>query len=556
MDTWRMTARHALVLCLVLVPLAAASLSAQPSVDLLSSAGYRAEFATGEQVESYDVVIDGGMIVDGTGNPYFRADVGIRGGTIARIGRLGNAAAGRRIDATGLVVAPGFIDPHTHARGRIFEMPLAESYLLQGITTVIDGNDGGSPLPIGEFLDSLARHRISPNFALYVGHGTIRRAVMGMADREPTADELERMKPLVARGMEEGALGLSTGLAYAPGYYAETEEIIALARMAAAYGGIYISHMRNEAETVLESVRETIRIGKEAAIPVQMTHHKVGGHRQFGQSAQSIELMTEARSRGVDITFDQYPYTASSTGISFLIPRWAHADGRIQENLRDTSARARIKESVLEFIEGRFNNDASKIQLVSCRFDQSLAGKTIADLLKDAGDPLTPEAAAEKVIELQENGGCGAIFHSFAEPDVERLLQSEYGMIGSDGSLTPVGEGSPHPRAYGTYPRVLGRYVRERRILSLEAAVRKMTSFPAQRLGLNGRGLIREGMIADIVVLDPKTIADRATFVEPHQYSVGVRYVMIHGELAIDEGRHTGARPGRVLYGPGKESHR
>lgn len=508
--------------------------------------------ASATQGESYDIVIEGGAIVDGTGNPSYRSDLGIRDGIIVRIGRLSAAASGRRIDATGLVIAPGFIDPHTHARGRIFDIPTAENYLLQGVTTVVDGNDGGSPLPIGQFLDSIARHRISPNFALYVGHGSVRREVMGLADRAPTAEELERMKQLVARGMEDGALGLSTGLAYVPGYFADTEEVIELARVAAAYGGIYISHMRNESEDVLESVKETIRIGEEAGIPVQMTHHKVGGHRQFGQSVQSIVLMTEARGRGVDITFDQYPYTASSTGISFLIPRWAQADGKMQENLRDPESRARIKEAILEFLEGRFNNDASKLQLVSCRFDSSLAGKNIAQLLAEADRQQTPSAAADMVMELQERGGCGAIFHSFDEQDVERFLQSPYGMIGSDGSLTPFGQGSPHPRAYGTYPRVLRRYVRERQILTMEEAVRKMTSFPAQRLGLHGRGLIREGMVADVAVFNAAEVGDRATFVEPHQYSVGIEYVVVNGDLVIDGGVHTGMRPGRVLYGPGK----
>jgi dihydroorotase/N-acyl-D-amino-acid deacylase len=389
---------------------------------------------------------------------------------------------------------------------------------------------------------------------LYVGHGSVRQAVMGMADRPPTSEELERMKQLVAHGMEDGALGLSSGLAYAPGYFAETEEVIELARVAAGYGGIYISHMRNESAEVLQSVRETIRIGEEAGIAVQMTHHKIGGHRQFGQSEQSIALMRDARNRGVDVTFDQYPYTASSTGISFLIPRWAHADGKIPDHLRDPESRARIKTGILEFLEERFDDDPSKVQLVRCEFDSSLAGKTLAQLLQERDVAPTAPAAAELVMELQERGGCGAIFHSFAEQDVERLLQSEYGMIGSDGSLSPFGEGSPHPRAYGAFPRLLRRYVRERQVLSLEQAIRKMTSFPAQRLGLQERGVLRKGMVADVVVFDADEVGDRATFVRPHQYSVGVAYVVVNGQLVIDGGKHTGARPGRVLHGPGRRS--
>lgn len=503
--------------------------------------------------EPYDVIVEGGMIIDGTGNPYYRADVGIRGGWIERVGNLAGAQAARRIDARGLVVAPGFIDPHSHAVGGLFEIPTAESYLLQGITTVVDGNDGSSPLPIGEFLDRVDRERVSPNVALYVGHGTIRREVMGTAARAPTAAELERMKQMVATAMEEGALGLSTGLAYVPGNYARTEEIIELSRVAARHGGIYISHMRDEGGRVLESVKETIRIGEEAGIPVQMTHHKIGGRKQFGQSVQSIALMREARARGVDITFDQYPYTASSTGLGFIFPKWALAEDKLAERLADPAQWERVKEGMRAFIDERFGNDPSRLQFVRCEGDPSLAGKTMADLLRQRGLPLTRDAMVEMVIELQLRGSCGVILHSYDEADVERLLQSPYGMIGSDGRLTPFGSGSPHPRAYGTYPRILGRYVRERGTITLEEAVRKMTSFPANRLGLKDRGILREGLAADIAVFDPATTTDRATFTNPHQYSEGMRYVLVNGQLVIDGGRHTGARPGRALHGRTKQ---
>jgi N-acyl-D-aspartate/D-glutamate deacylase len=388
---------------------------------------------------------------------------------------------------------------------------------------------------------------------MFVGHGTVRRRVMGTANRAPTADELERMKELVAQGMSEGALGLSTGLAYVPGQYARTEEVIELSKVAARHGGVYISHMRDEGGGVLNSVRETIRIGEEAGIPVQMTHHKVGGRKQFGQSVQSIQLMREARARGVDVTFDQYPYTASSTGLGLIFPAWAHADGKLAERLGDPAQRARIKEGMLAFIDERFGDDPSKIQLVRCDADAAYAGKTIADLLRAEGKPLTQSATADKIIELELKGGCGTIFHAYDEGDVVRFLQSDYGMIGSDGALSAPGDGSsPHPRAYGTYPRVLGRYVREQGVLSLESAVRKMTSFPAQRLGLQDRGLLREGMVADIAVFDPRTVGDRATFEQPHQYSVGVLYVLVDGQLVVERGAHTGARPGRVLYGPAR----
>lgn len=499
---------------------------------------------------AFDVLVRNGRVVDGTGSPWFEADVGIVGDEIARIGDLDGARADRVIDAEGLVVAPGFVDPHTHVRGNLVEIPTVEPYVRQGVTTVMDGNDGGSPLPLGPFLDSIAAVGVSPNFGLYVGHGSIRREVMGNDDRAPTADELERMRTLVARGMEDGALGLSTGLAYVPGTYAETDEVIELARVADRMGGIYISHMRDEVTGVLESVRETIRIGEASGIPVQMTHHKIGGHRQFGQSAESIRLMREARSRGVDVTFDQYPYTASSTGLSFLIPSWAKAGDRLEERLENDETRARILEEMLVFIDERFADDPSRIQLVGCDFDPELAGETVADVLREAGREVTPRAAAELVLEFDERGDCGAIFHSFDEEDVRRFLRSDYGMIGSDGSLVPFGEGNPHPRGYGAYPRVLGHYVREEGVLPLERAVWKMTAFPAQRLGLQRRGVLREGMLADVTVFDPERVIDRATFVDPHRYSEGIEFVLVNGVLVLDAGEHTGARPGRVLRGP------
>mgnify|MGYP001591329468 CR=1 FL=1 len=520
-----------LVLLLVGVSLSAAGPSAQP--------------------EAFDLIIAGGRVVDGTGSPWFRADVGITADRIRRIGDLTGAAAARRIDATGLVVAPGFIDPHVHARERLFELPTAEGYLLQGLTTVVDGNDGSSPLPLGAYLDKAAAAHFTPNLALFVGHGTIRDAVMGSANRYPTTAELDRMKVLVDAAMRDGAIGLSTGLAYIPGTFAATDELIALASTARERGGIYISHMRDEGGKVLDSVREIIRIGEAARIPVQISHHKVGGRQQFGQSVQSLALIDAARKRGVDVTFDQYPYTASQTGLSLIFPRWALADDKLKEHLAAPASRREVKAGMLEFIDERFGDDPARIQLVRCGFDPALSGKTLADLLKAANQPFTQSAMADMVIELQLKGGCSAIFHAYDEPDVERFMKSPFGMIGSDGSLTKPGDGAPHPRAFGTYPRVLARYVGERQVISLEEAVRKMTSFPAARLGFSDRGLLREGLAADVTVFDPATIADRSTFTDPHHYSEGVRYVVVNGTVAVSDGVHTGARPGRVLRGPG-----
>ncbi|MDH5761068.1 MAG: D-aminoacylase [Gemmatimonadota bacterium] len=499
----------------------------------------------------FDLVLAGGTVVDGTGAPGVSADVGVVDGRIAEVGDLAGRTATRRVDVSGHVVAPGFIDPHTHSRGLIFEIPTADNFILQGVTTLVEGNDGSSPLPVGPFLDSLERHTTAPNFALFVGHGTIRSEVLGSEDRVPTSDEMERMKGMVARGMADGALGLSTGLFYLPGSFSTTEEVIELARVAAAAGGIYISHMRNEDVRVLNSVEETIRIGREAGIPVQMTHHKVGGHDQFGLSAESIRMMREARAEGVDVTFDQYPYTASSTSLSSIIPRWAQEGDRLEERAADPATRRRIVDDIEAFVEMRFASDAAKIQLTRCDFDDGLAGSTLADVLESRGVAATPDAIADLILEFDAAGGCGAIFHAFSEEDVEAFLRSEYGMIGSDGSLVRFGEASPHPRGYGTFPRVLGRYVRERGVISLEEAVRRMTSAPADRLGFTERGRIAERMVADLVVIDPATVADRATFEDPHQYPVGIPWVFVAGVAVVEEGAVTGARPGVVLRGAG-----
>jgi N-acyl-D-amino-acid deacylase len=495
----------------------------------------------------FDVIISGGRIVDGTGSPWFAGDVGVSNGRIVRIGALGGVAATRRIDATGLVVAPGFVDPHSHAREGLFEIPTAEGYLFQGITTVVDGNDGSSPVPLAPFLAKAEAARFAPNLAMFVGQGSIRQQVMGSANRKATPAEIEKMQALVAEAMRAGAIGLSTGLAYVPGTYSTTDELIALSISARSLGGIYASHMRDEGAGVLDSVKETLQIGEGAAIPVHISHHKVGGRRQFGQSARSLLLLEAARARGVDVTFDVYPYTASHTGLSLIFPRWALADDGLNARLANPKLRGEVKNGMLDFIEERFGDDPARIQLARCGFDPSLGGKTIADLLEAAGQPLTQSAAADMVIDLQLKGGCSAIFHAYDEPDVERLMRSPLAMIGSDGSLTKLGDGAPHPRAFGTYPRVLGRYVRDRAVLGLEEAVRKMTSFPANRLGHANRGLLREGLAADITVFSAATVVDRSTFTDPHHYSEGVRYVLVNGVLVLDQGAHTGARPGMVL---------
>jgi len=492
-------------------------------------------------------VLEGGQVLDGTGAPAVTSDVGIRDGRIAELGDLASRKATARIAVRGLVVAPGFIDPHTHARESIFDIPTADNLIRQGITTIVEGNDGSSPLPVGAYLDSLAAHTMAPNVALFVGHGTVRRAVLGTEDRAATPPELATMEGLVRQAMAEGAVGLSTGLFYVPGSFAPTEEIVALARVAAASGGIYSSHMRNEDDRVVESVRETIRIGREARIPVHISHHKVGGRRNYGRSAETLALMKEARDEGIDVTFDQYPYTASHTSIASIVPAWARANDGLARNVAAPATRRRVVTEMKAFVEMRFANDPSKIQLARCGFDSTLAGKTLADVLAARAATASPDAIADLILDLVARGGCSAIFHSFDEGDIERLMASPYGMIGSDGALVRFGESSPHPRAYGTYPRVLGRYVRERRVISLEEAVRRMTSAPAARFGLADRGRVVAGAVADLVAFDPATVNDAATFVEPHQYPVGIPHVFVQGVAVVRDGVVTGARPGMVL---------
>lgn len=505
----------------------------------------------------FDLVLRGGTVIDGTGAEGYRADVGVRGGVVSEIGDLRERSASETVDVTGHVVAPGFIDPHTHSRGAIFDIPTADNFVRQGVTTLVEGNDGNSPLDIDGFFDSLTvSGGTGPNFALFVGHGSIRREVLGTEDRAPSAEELESMRGLVAAAMEAGALGLSTGLFYLPGSFAETEEVIELARLAGAMGGIYISHMRNEGDGVFESIDETIRIGREADIPVQMTHHKIGAWRNFGRARESLERIGAARRARIDVTFDQYPYTASSTSLSAIIPRWAQEGGRLEARLADPELRDRIIRDIVDWIEMRFAGDPARIQLVVCWFESGpgtafpipLTGARLSEVLEARGVE-GPAAVAELVLEMDAAGGCGAIFHGFDEGDVQTLMRAPNGMIGSDGSLVAFGEGSPHPRGYGTFPRVLGHYSRDLGVLSLPEAVRRMTSAPADRLGFAGRGRLVEGSIADLTVFDPSTVIDRATFEDPHQYPEGIPHVLVRGVFVVRDYEITGERPGLVLRG-------
>ena len=505
--------------------------------------------------QQFDLVITGGQVIDGSGAPWFYSDLGIKGDTITALGNLASVETPRRLDAHGLVVAPGFIDIHTHARRGIFQNPAAENYIRQGVTTLMEGPDGSSALPIAPFLARVAAAHPAPNFGSFAGQGSIREAVMGLVNRPATAEEIEKMRRITRQAMLDGAFGVTTGLFYVPGNFTPTAEVIEVEKVAGAMGGMHHSHMRDEASHVLDSVRETIRIGEDGHMPTQITHHKIIGKENWGKSVDTLRLVEEARARGVDVTIDQYPYTASSTGTASLIPQWAQEGGQksLVERLDASTQRATIKLAVIDAIKfDRGGGDPANVVMANCAWDKSLAGKNLAEIAKARGREVTIENAAETLLEIQHSGGCQAVFHAISEDDVQRIMKYPFTMIGSDGEIPQFGVGAPHPRSYGTFVRVLGRYVRELHTLTLEDAVHKMSGLPAQRLKLYDRGLIRPGMKADLAIFDPATVADKATFEQPHQYAVGVKYVLVNGKLVIDAGKLTSERPGRILYGPAK----
>ena len=507
-------------------------------------------------LQPYDIIIRSGKIVDGTGNPWYRADLGIKGGKIAAIGILEGRKAKRVIDAESMIVSPGFIDIHTHTERRMPEIPSVENYIRQGVTTVVGGNCGGSPYPIGEFIRNIRKTRISLNLVLLVGHNTIRREVIGTENREPTSEELEEMRQLVERAMKEGAVGMSTGLKYVPGTYSRTDEVVELAKVVAGYGGFYATHMREEGLGLIEAVREAIEIGRKAKIPVQISHHKVVGKSMWGNSVKTLQLIDEAVGEGLDITLDQYPYPATSTGLTVVFPAWALEGGKekIKERLEDHELREKIKEgTIYNILYDRGGGDPASIVVSSYSPDSSLEGKNIAEITMMRGKEPTVANAAETIMDLQHAGGGSGIYHCLDEEDIVRIMKHPRVMHTSDGSTVEFGAAKPHPRNYGTYPRVLGHYVREKKVISLVDAIRKMTSLPAQRLKLQDRGILKVGMWADVVIFDPRTVIDQATWTKPHQYPTGIDYVMVNGKLVIDKGRWAEVFPGKVLGGPGKK---
>ncbi len=508
--------------------------------------------------EQYDLLIAGGEVIDGSGSARRRADVAVVGDRIAVVSptAIPAARARRVIDATGRIVAPGFFDLHAHL-DPIPDLPGMESAVRQGVTTALGGPDGGSPFPLAPYLAARERSGVGANVAFLAGHNTIRGAVMGMAARAPTAAELTRMQQMVAQAMGEGAWGISTGLRYLPGTYSNIDEVVALSRVAADSGGIYTSHLREEGLGLLDGVGEAIEIGRRARIPIVLTHHKAVGTPMWGKSVTTLAMVDSARRAGVDVMIDQYPYTATHTGISVLIPTWALADGdsAFKRRVGDPALRDSIERGIVfNILNDRGGGDLARVQFSRVRWKTDLEGKTLRDWAVERGLEPTPLNGARLVIEAELAGGANAIYHVLDEADVRRIMRHPQTMIASDGRLSRPGDGHPHPRAYGTFPRVLAHYVRAEGVLSLEEAVRKMTSMPATRLGLDGRGTIAAGKFADLVVFDPATVIDRATFAEPHQYPLGIDHVIVNGVVSVDGGQYIDAKAGRVLRRPARAS--
>lgn len=532
----------------------------------------------------YDVIILNGTIVDGSGRARFRADIGIKGDRIARIGKLGRDSGRRQIDAKGMIVAPGFIDMLGQSESFVLIDPRVMSKVMQGVTTEITG-EGESIAPINERLikeqeDFLRRYKLNVdwrtldeyfarlakqgagvNLATFVGATQVREMVIGFDNREPTASELEKMKTLVAEAMEDGALGLSTSLQYVPARFAKTDEIVELAKVAKQYGGIYITHQRSEANALDESLAEVFEIARRADIPTEIWHLKTAYKKNWGRMTEMLRKIRQARARGLDITADVYPYIAGSTSLSASLPPWALEGGteKMLARLRDTRIRQQLKKEISTDAKdweniylGSGGAEGVLISSVSNRSLESLLGKRLSQIAEEQQkEPL--EALLDLI--LADNGQTGAIYFMMNEADLRAAMRAPFvsfctdtGARATDG---PLSAARSHPRGWGSYPRILGRYVRELRLLTLEQAIHKMTGMPAKRVGLADRGLLREGLFADIVIFDPQRVIDKATFEAPNQYPQGIPFVMVNGQFTVDEGKRTPALPGRPLRGPG-----
>ena len=499
--------------------------------------------------QTADFIIRNGKLIDGTGNQWQYKDVAIKGNQIIAIGNLSNWKATREIDAKGLIVAPGFIDVHGHLEGGENRNPLASNFLYDGVTTVVTGNCGGSAENLNTYFNTLDSIGMSINIASLIGHNTIRKQVMGTANRHATEAEMQQMEKIAAQAMQDGAVGMSTGLIYIPGTYAPTEEIVRIAKVIASKGGVYASHIRNEENQVVDAVNEAIQIGRAATIPVEISHFKISGQNNWGRSKETIPLVINARKEGIDVTIDQYPYTASSTQLSVLLPDWVLSDGQdsIFARLKNPTIRKKVANEIIGILKERGIKHFTYAVVANYRADSSYNGKDIEAINLLRGNKHTALDEAETIIQMMEQGGAQMIYHGMTESDVKAIMQYPFNMFASDAGIAMKGYGKPHPRAYGTNSRVLGRYVRTMGVLSLEEAIRRMTSLPANKFNIAKRGIIQEGYFADIVVFDANEVSDMATFEDSHQYAKGFKYIWVNGELSMDQAVQIPIKKGKSM---------
>ena len=499
--------------------------------------------------DQYDLVITNARIVDGTGNPWFRGSIAIEDGKIVKVGFFDTSKAKQTIDAKNQIVAPGFIDVHTHVED-IYNIPTADNFVRMGVTSLVTGNCGGSATDIDAFLGRMKEKLLAVNLATLIAHGSVRAKVMGTENRDPSHEEQTKMNALVEQGMKDGAVGLSTGLIYVPGTYAKTEEVLELAKVAARYGGIYASHIRNEEGGVVDAIKEAIDIGERAHLPVEISHFKISSKRLWGQTPVTLGLVRAARERGVTVTVDQYAYPASSTSLDSRMPSWVLAGGRAEgrKRLADAATRAKVVAEMKSELKDRGFKDYSYAYVASYGQNKDFNGKNIAEITAIARGKKKVDDQIDQILEMYDKGGASMVYHSMNEDDVQQIMKAPFTMIASDSGVREFGSGVPHPRGYGNNARVLGHYVRELKLITLEDAIRKMTSLPAQTFGLRDRGQIREGFAADLVIFDENTVGDKATFEQPHQYAVGFSSVIVNGHVVFDGVQMTGKMPGQPLY--------
>ncbi len=518
-------------------------------------------YSTQVSAADVDLLIKQARVIDGTGSPWFVSDVAVDDGKIVALGATLDIEADQVIHANGRVLAPGFIDVHTHVesseqRDGLQRLPRADNYMLDGVTTIITGNCGGSETDVAAWKNSL--DNLGINVATLIGHNSVRRSVMGTDNRAPTTDEMQKMQAVVEQAMRDGAVGLSTGLLYVPGTYATTEEVINLAKVASRYGGVYSSHMREQGAKLHDSISETVRIGREANMPVQISHLKIKGPLRWGSIGSALELIESYRREGVDVVVDAYPYERASSNLGLNLPRWALSGGaeQIAARIKDIDTNARIVDEMKAMLAANGYPDYSFAAVAQYKPQPSYNGRTISEINLLAERPATIDNEIITILDMMVEGGAAGnsqgasmVYHYMSMDDVDSIYRYPNTAVASDGTINEFGRGHPHPRSYGTNAKVLADFVRDRQVLTLEDAVRRMTSLPARTFSFHDRGIVRPGFVADLVLFDPETVTDKATFAEPHQYTEGFDYVVVNGVVVVADGELTDERPGQFIAG-------